>query len=80
MCAQPVSAMAIAVVPFAQEHVVESDLAQMMAGVCKVLRECDCALVGGHSCEGSELALGLSVSGSMTKGRLAGKARPPQPW
>mmetsp|Transcript_19625 Transcript_19625/g.34920 ORF Transcript_19625/g.34920 Transcript_19625/m.34920 type:complete len:889 (+) Transcript_19625:17-2683(+) len=68
MCAEPISAMAIAVVPFASSGVIQGDLEQMMAGVSEVLRECNCALVGGHSCEGSELALGLSVSGKTTRG------------
>ena len=63
MCAQPVSAMAIAVLPFGAEDTVERDLAQLMGGVAEALSECNCALVGGHSCEGQELSLGLSVSG-----------------
>jgi selenide,water dikinase len=36
----------------------EGDLYQMMAGAASVLRAAGCALVGGHSCEGAELALG----------------------
>ena len=56
--AQPASAMAVAVVPFASGAVMEGDLYQMMAGAATALREAGCALVGGHSCEGAELALG----------------------
>ncbi len=65
MGAEPVAAMAIAVLPFAAEEVVSGDLRQMMAGACDVLRKERCALVGGHSCEGLELAMGLSVSGTL---------------
>jgi selenide,water dikinase len=50
--------MAVAVVPFASGAVMEGDLYQMMAGAATALREAGCALVGGHSCEGAELALG----------------------
>ena len=50
--------MAVAVVPFASGAVMEGDLYQMMAGASTALREAGCALVGGHSCEGAELALG----------------------
>ncbi len=41
----------------------EADLAAMMAGANEVLREAGCALVGGHTSEGSELALGFAVNG-----------------
>eukprot|EP00516_Mucochytrium_quahogii_P012904 CAMPEP_0203793008 /NCGR_PEP_ID=MMETSP0100_2-20121128/5601_1 /ASSEMBLY_ACC=CAM_ASM_000210 /TAXON_ID=96639 /ORGANISM=" , Strain NY0313808BC1" /LENGTH=875 /DNA_ID=CAMNT_0050696689 /DNA_START=650 /DNA_END=3278 /DNA_ORIENTATION=+ len=68
MCAVPISAMAIAVVPFASEAIVQGTLSQMMGGVCSMLRASNCALVGGHSCEGKELSLGLSVSGSIPAG------------
>jgi selenide,water dikinase len=35
----------------------------MMTGANEVLREAGCALVGGHTSEGAELALGFSVTG-----------------
>jgi len=74
MCADPVSAMAIAVVPFAKEEIVEGILSQMMSGACETLRESECALVGGHSCEGKDLALGLSITGARnSNGRLLTK-------
>lgn len=68
MCAEAVTAMAIAVVPFAAEPVVEGVLTQLMAGASVALEESKCALVGGHSCEGKDLALGLSVSGVVEAG------------
>jgi selenide,water dikinase len=56
--ATPSAALAIAVVPFAAAQKMESDLFQLMAGASKVLQAAGCALVGGHSSEGQELALG----------------------
>ena len=51
-CAEAQTALAIVVVPFGVEAKVEDTLYQMMAGACDVLRESNCALVGGHTCEG----------------------------
>ena len=58
MVAQPVGALAVAVVPYGLEPKVEEALFQMMSGACKVLHEAGCALLGGHTCEGAELSLG----------------------
>lgn len=55
---QPSAAMAIAVVPYASATKVEEDLYLMMAGALRVLQKEGCHLVGGHSSEGAELALG----------------------
>jgi selenophosphate synthase len=43
----------------------------MMAGAVSVLNEAGCALVGGHTGEGSELALGFAINGLIDE-RLAG--------
>jgi selenide, water dikinase len=68
MGGEPRFALAIATLPYGPEAKVESDLAAMMAGAVEVLREADCALVGGHSSEGAELALGFSVHGAVARG------------
>jgi len=64
MNAQPVGALAIAVVPYGLDAKVEESLFQMMAGAAKALKETDCALLGGHSCEGADLSLGFAVTGT----------------
>jgi selenide,water dikinase len=78
MGADAQSASAIATVPPGLEDKVEDTLFQMMSGAVSVLNEAGCALVGGHTGEGRELALGFAVNGLtdealngvMTKGGL----------
>ncbi len=57
------SATAIATVPPGLEAKVEDLLFQMMTGAVEVLNEAGCALVGGHTGEGKELALGFAING-----------------
>ncbi len=57
------SATAIATVPPGLESKVEDLLFQMMTGAMEVLNEANCALVGGHTGEGRELALGFAING-----------------
>ena len=57
------SATAVATVPPGLESKVEDLLLQMMTGAIEVLNEAGCALVGGHTGEGRELALGFAING-----------------
>lgn len=62
MGATPVSALATAMTPLAGDRQTEADLVQLLAGAVAALNEAKCALVGGHTCEGAELALGASAA------------------
>lgn len=57
------SATAICTVPPGLESKVEDLLFQMMTGAIEVLNDAQCALVGGHTGEGRELALGFAING-----------------
>ena len=64
MGASPVAALALVTVPLMAESLMEEDLFQMLSGVTDVLGEHGVALAGGHSAEGAELSIGLTVTGS----------------
>ncbi len=63
MGARPWTAMAVAGVPFMRGRKMQDDLAAMMQGAGKVLAAEGCALIGGHSGEAAEAALGFAVTG-----------------
>src|SRR6266481_2946229 len=69
----PETALAIATVPSARPPIVEHDLFHMMKGGSEALAAAGAVLVGGHSAEGAELALGFAVTGRTRPGRLMRK-------
>jgi selenide,water dikinase len=73
MGAEPWTALAIASVPYASSQKMRAELSTMLQGASEILREAGCALVGGHSAEASETALGFSVTGLVESGRILRK-------
>lgn len=65
MGATPHTCTAIATVPPGLEGKVEDTVRQLMSGAVDVLNAAGCALVGGHTGEGQELALGFAIQGLM---------------
>ena len=63
MHAQPISAQALATLPLAAAELTARDLRQMLEGAVYELNRHQCALSGGHTAEGSDLQLGLTVNG-----------------
>jgi selenide, water dikinase len=55
---------------------VEDSLVQMLAGMCSILKEEGCALIGGHTSEGADAALGLAVNGVVEEGKELRKGPP----
>ncbi len=67
MGATPSTALAIATLPYGPEKMVEAELTDIMLGANEILRLAGCALVGGHTSEGAELALGFAVNGQVER-------------
>jgi selenide,water dikinase len=69
----PETALAIAALPPARPAITEHDLFHMLKGGTEVLEEAGALLVGGHSAEAAEPALGFAVTGRTRPGRLMRK-------
>ena len=73
MGAEAQTALAIATVPFGLDTKIEDTLVQLLSGAVTVLNDAGAALVGGHTSEGAELALGLSLTGLVDPGAVLRK-------
>jgi len=65
MGAQPTAALLNATIPLMTEAMMEAELRDLLTGVLEVLREDNVPLVGGHSAEGVELSVALTITGSL---------------
>src|SRR5271165_3266590 len=74
MGGSPESALAIATLPPGRPPIVEHDLFHMLRGGLDVLEPAGAVLIGGHSAEGAEPALGFAVTGRPRPGKLLRKA------
>ena len=70
MNARPFTALATVTLPYARGPVLESTLRELLTGAVKALRSMGVTLTGGHTVEGAELALGLTVTGHGEEGNL----------
>jgi len=70
----PLHALAVAMVPPGPVDKTEEALFQLLAGARACLDREGVALVGGHSAEGAEVALGFSVSGVVAPDRILRKS------
>ncbi|WP_237057103.1 selenide, water dikinase SelD [Microbulbifer sediminum] len=73
MHARPVTAQLLATLPVAAPELVQRDLKQLLDGAIYELNRHDCALSGGHTAEGAEMQLGLTVNGLADAGQLLEK-------
>ena len=74
MGATPKTALVVATVPYSLEEKVEETLYQLLSGVIEVLQKHQTCLIGGHTTEGAELALGLSCNGLVFPDQLLRKS------
>ena len=64
MGALPWTALAVAAIPYTTSSAkMRTELADMLAGATRILAADGCSLVGGHSAEAAEPALGFAVTG-----------------
>lgn len=73
MGAEPQTAMAIATLPYGIETKLEADLKDLLSGANEMLKEAGCALVGGHTSEGAELAIGFAITGLVAPDKVLRK-------
>ena len=67
------SALAIVTLPLAAPPLMQDDLAQMLQGAATVFAAAGTVIVGGHTSEGAELALGFAVNGYVAEAALLRK-------
>jgi selenide,water dikinase len=73
MGAVPWTALAMASVPPGPAEKMRAELSAMLQGASAVLQADGCSLVGGHSAEAVEAALGFAVTGLVDSGKILRK-------
>ena len=73
MGATPVAGLALVTLPLMSDALMEEDLFQLLSGVVSVLNGEGAVLAGGHTAEGAELSIALTVTGE------PGRVGPGQP-
>ncbi len=63
MGADPHSALVTVALPYAEKHLVANDLRQLMGGIAEEARRLRITLLGGHTSEGSETAVSVTMNG-----------------
>lgn len=74
MNAQPHSALATVTLPVNHQVLQGRDLKRLMAGAVQELNRADCALLGGHTIEGPQMAAGFTINALGHPDRLFRKA------
>ena len=73
MGATPQTALAIVTLELAKASRMRDDLVQLMRGALRIFEQDNTLLVGGHTGEGSELALGFALNGHVDADQLIRK-------
>ena len=63
MDAEPHSALVNVTLPYAEKHLVANDLRQLMGGIAEEARRLQITLLGGHTSEGLETAVSVTMNG-----------------
>jgi selenide,water dikinase len=74
MGAKPWTALAVAQVPSGSPDLMQDDLFQMLAGAASIFEAEGVVLIGGHSGQGDDLALGFTVNGLASPEQLSRKS------
>jgi selenide, water dikinase len=74
MGAQPSTVLASIAMPYAPDTKLEQDLKDLLTGALEVLNQAGASLIGGHTGEGAELNLGLTINGYVEEEEILRKS------